>query len=309
MAEKKKLFENKFATFSVIGAVIVFAVMAFVIMSVTATTKAVVLVDDATAGTTITDAMVTEIDVPRDTPGDYYKTTASIVGERLTSNIKKDQLIYASDLMSSIDVSTDTNEDYVTTSINVPDEQALGGVLTAGDMVDISVVPDDGNVSLLAKALPGYNFDTSLNGGVYFILANVKILDSTTSVSSSNGSNMSAATGTSSDDSSTSSSDSTSSYYMVSLSYSDYKKLRIAEQYGKLFLSLVPSQNQENAPLLEQMTASVSEGLVDASTDGTDTTSTSTTTGATTSKTNATSGTSTTSTTTDTGTSTTDTNK
>ena len=89
-----KFFKNKFLTFTIIGGVVVFAVITFVLMSVTATTKAVVLNADTSAGTTITDAMVTEIDVPKDTPGDFYKTRNSIVGERLTSNIKKNQLIY-----------------------------------------------------------------------------------------------------------------------------------------------------------------------------------------------------------------------
>lgn len=259
-----KFFKNKFLTFTIIGGVVVFAVITFVLMSVTATTKAVVLNADTSAGTTITDAMVTEIDVPKDTPGDFYKTRNSIVGERLTSNIKKNQLIYPTNVMSSVTVADDTNEEYVTTSMRIPDEQAIGGVLTAGDVVDVSVVPKDGEIQNLAKALPGYKFDTSTNGGVYFILSNVKIIDSTTAVSSSQGSNMSTANGEGGDNKTNVNSNDSSSYYMVSLSYSDYKKLRIAEQYGKLFLSLAPSQNKDKDPLISQMTDTVHDGLTNA---------------------------------------------
>lgn len=259
-----KFFKNKFLTFTIIGGVVVFAVITFVLMSVTATTKAVVLNADTSAGTTITDSMVTEIDVPKDTPGDFYKTRNSIVGERLTSNIKKNQLIYPTNVMSSVTVADDTNEEYVTTSMRIPDEQAIGGVLTAGDVVDVSVVPKDGEIQNLAKALPGYKFDTSTNGGVYFILSNVKIIDSTTAVSSSQGSNMSTANGEGGDNKTNVNSNDSSSYYMVSLSYSDYKKLRIAEQYGKLFLSLAPSQNKDKEPLISQMTDTVHDGLTNA---------------------------------------------
>lgn len=260
----KGIFKNKFLLFSIVGGVIVFSIIAYVLLSVTATTKAVVFNSDVVAGTTITDSMVTEIDVPKDTPGEFYKTKSSVVGERTTANISKGQLIYPNNLMSSMTVksASDDNSDFVTTTIKIPDDNALGGMLTAGDTVDISVVPKDGEVNNLAKALPGFSFDTSINGGVYFILSNVKILDSTTAVSSSNGTTMSATE--KNDNGSAAKTDANSSYYLISLSYNDYKKLRIAEQYGTLYMSLVPKQNEENAPLLNEMSANVDGGLTDA---------------------------------------------
>lgn len=260
----KGIFKNKFLLFSIVGGVIVFSIIAYVLLSVTATTKAVVFNSDVVAGTTITDSMVTEIDVPKDTPGEFYKTKSSVVGERTTANISKGQLIYPNNLMSSMSVksASDDNSGFVTTTIKIPDDNALGGMLTAGDTVDISVVPKDGEVNNLAKALPGFSFDTSINGGVYFILSNVKILDSTTAVSSSNGTTMSATE--KNDNGSTAKTDANSSYYLISLSYNDYKKLRIAEQYGTLYMSLVPKQNEENAPLLNEMSANVDGGLTDA---------------------------------------------
>lgn len=270
------ILKNKFLLFSIVGGVIVVAIVAYVLLSLSATTKAVVLTSDATAGTTITESMVEEIDVPADTPGDFYKTADSIVGERLTTDIPAGQLIYSSDVLSSVDVSSaDTSENFITTMIKVEDDNALGGLLTAGDVVDIAVIPSSGNTQILATALSDYDIDTSYDGGFYYILANVTILDATTAVSSSQGTTLSTAT---SDEDSSSSSD--SSYYLISLSYNDYKKLRIAEQFGELYLNLVPSQNDENDPLLEIMAAQVTGGLSDASVDdtasllGTDTTNT-----------------------------------
>ena len=263
---------NKFLIFSIVGAVVLTGFIAFVLLSATATTKAAVLNSDGKAGTTITDDMITEADVPKDTPGDFYKTKDSLVGERLTANVKAGELIYQSDLMSSINVANqDEGSNFVTTSVCIPDENALGGLLVAGDTVDVAVVPNDGDAPKLAKALPGFNIDTSLDGGVYYILANVKLLDTTTAVSTSQGSNMSSATGqdAASQVTGSSSSNKDSSYYMMSLSYDDAKKLRIAEQYGKLYLNLTPGQNKSKSPLIDAMTAPVSGSLVDASKDQT----------------------------------------
>ncbi len=263
-----KLFKNKFLTFSIIGGVIVFAVIAFVLLSITATTKAVVLNADGSAGTTITASMVTEIEVPKDTPGEFYRTKNSLIGERLTSNVKKNQLIYKSDLMSSTSakLNNDKHPTYVTTTIRVPDDNAVGGMLAAGDVVDVSVVPKDGDVASLAKALPAYSIDTSLNGGVYFLLSNVKILDSTTAVSATNGSNLTSAQGGNKEEAKKqfSNANSKGSYYLISVSYDDFKKLRIAEQFGSLFLSLAPAQNKDSAPMLDSMNGGVVSGLVDA---------------------------------------------
>lgn len=242
--------------FSVLGGVIVFAALVMFILSSGATVKAAVLNTDAKAGVTITDSMVQEIDVPAETPGDFFKSRNSLIGERLTSNVGANQLIYPGDLMSSIElVGGEQNDDYVVTSITVPDEQAIGGLLTAGDQIDISVVPED-NMALM-KALPDFDISADYSGGIAYVLANVTILDATTSVASEQGSNLASAI----EGSSTTGSAST---YLVSLSYNDYKKLRIADQFGKIFLNLSPNQNKDNAPLLDQMTGGVIGGLTDA---------------------------------------------
>lgn len=258
----KKLLENKFLLFTIIGSVLVVAVVAFTLFSATATKKAVVFNSDVSAGTTITSGMLQEIDVPKDTPGDFYQSVNAVIGERTTGNISKGQLIYPNNLMSSIEVGADINENFITTSIRVSDDNAIGGLLTAGDVVDIAVKINSGDSASLAQALPEYSINTSVDGGFYYILSNVTLLDTTTAVSSAKGSELSAAT--SDGDSSSTSGE---AYYMISISYNDYKKLRIAEQYGELYLNLVPEQNSEYNPLLEEMAASVSGGLTDASTD------------------------------------------
>lgn len=222
----------------------------------TATTKAVVFTQDVKSGTTITSQMVEEINVPKDTPGDFIKSSSSAVGERLVSNVSSGQLIYPNDLMASLEIiGGEQNENYVTTSISVPDDQALGGLLTAGDVVDIAVQPDD--IAKLTSLLPGFSFNSNVDGGIYYILSNVTLLDTTTSVASEQGSNLAATI----EGSTTTSAGST---YIISLSYNDYKKLRIANQCGKVYLNLSPKQNSEKAPLLEQMVGEVSGGLSDA---------------------------------------------
>lgn len=271
MAKRKPI--NKFRLFTILGGLVVFFVVAFTLLSFTATTKAVVLNADGKAGTTITESMLDEIDVPQSTPGNFYKTKNSLIGERLTSNVKQGQLIYSSDLMSSIDVASNSNENFVTTCVRIPDDNALGGLLTAGDVVDISVVPQDGKALALSKALPDFHIDPSLNGGVYFILSNVKILDATTAVSNAQGSNLSTVTKQTADGAANASGSakagdkSGASYYMISLSYNDYKKLRLAEQFGSLYMSLVPSQNKDKSPLIAEMALPVADGLTDASQD------------------------------------------
>jgi Flp pilus assembly protein CpaB len=259
----KKFFQNKFLLFSVLGGIIVFCVVAFVVMNATATTNAVVLTEYASSGTTITESMVEEIKVPKETPSGFYQSKESIIGERLTTNVDAGQLIYPTNIMANVNYSTNTttNEEYVTTCVKVANDNALGGLLTAGDFVDIGIIPT-GSTYELATFLPGFEFDASVEGGFYFILANVEILDTTTSVSNSQGSTASAVIdGTSSDEE--------SAYYFLSLSYNDYKKLRIAQQFGDLYFNLVPSQNDDNDPLLKQMTSGVIGGLTN-SVDGKD---------------------------------------
>ena len=129
-------------------------------------------------------------------------------------------------------------------------------MLSAGDVVDISVVPSTGNSPSLARALKGFNVDSSLDGGIYYILSNVTILNATTSMSSDEANSLSNTTA--------SAQEKNSAYYVISISYNDFKKLRIAEQYGSLWLNLAPTQNENNDPLINDMQAGIQGGLTNA---------------------------------------------
>lgn len=257
----KKLFANKTTLFIVLGAAILVIAIAWVILSASATQKAVVLNTSAASGTTITEGMLKEIDVPRDTPGEFKKSKQSLVGERLTVNVEEGQLIYKSNVTSGIDFKTSDNDEFINCSILLEDDQAMGGLLTAGNKVDVAVMPKSNKSSILSSSLPGAHV---ADGQLTYILANVTLLDTTTALSSQQGSTMSVATG---DGQETSSSNKSASYYMLALSYNDYKKLRIAEACGTIYLNMCPKNNDEHAPLLDQMSASVDGTLVDSAPD------------------------------------------
>lgn len=255
----KKLFANKATLVIVIGAIIVIGFFAFIVINMTATTKAVVLNTSASSGTTLTDGMLKEIDVPKDTPGDFKKSKQALIGERLTVNMAENQLIYNSNITSGIDLAKSENEEFVTCSIKLDDDQAMGGLLTAGDKVDVAVMPKSGKSSILASSLPGMSV---VDGQLTYVLSNVKLLDTTTALSSQQGSSMS--TATTDGQNANKSSNKTSHYYMMALSYNDYKKLKNAEENGTLYLNLCPKNNDEYAPLLDQMKASVKGELTDS---------------------------------------------
>lgn len=259
------LKKNKFIIAIGIALVVLFAVIMIFVFSATATQKAVVFATDQKAGTTITEEMLTTIEVPKNADlGDYCKDANKLVGEKLGSNVNKKQLVYASSLASNLTLSSDEeHDDFITTSISVPDEYSLNGMLSAGDKIDISVVPSD-NTSL-AKLLPGYGISTDVTGGSYFILSNVKIVDSTSAVSSNQGSTVNSVN-ESAGNSGGSSSGSTT--FFVSLNYEDFKKLMIAEQYGQLVVTMCPAQNDDDDayPLLEEMAkTTIDTGLTNAS--------------------------------------------
>lgn len=224
----------------------------------TATQKAVVLNSTQPSGTTITEGMLKEIDVPRDTPGDFKKSKQALIGERLTVNVEEGQLIYKSNVTSGIDFKKSDNDEFINCSILLDDEQAMGGLLTAGNKVDVAVMPKNNKASMLASNLPGSGIQ---EGKLSFILSNVTLLDTTTALSNQQGSTMSVATSANEE---SSSSNKSASYYMLALSYNDYKKLKIAESGGTLYLNMCPKNNDEKAPLLDQMAADVDGALTDS---------------------------------------------
>lgn len=253
MAREKK---NKFVMFTAIGGAVLIVVAAVLIFSFTATTKAVVFTNDTGSGVTVTEEMVQEVDVPAQTPAGFLKTKNQIVGQKLSSKVSKGQLIYPTDLVTSIEYSdANQNDDYVITSINLPDDQAVGGLITTGDVVDVAVIPDDDKVLNLQRGLPDFDINTGVTGGIYYILSNVTILDSTSTVADSAGVSSLAAA-----QADTMSSSKSGSTYVMSLSYNDYKKLMFAQSNGAIVLNLSPHQNTDNPPLLDQMEGGTAVG-------------------------------------------------
>ena len=91
---------------------------------------------------------------------------------------------------------------------------------------------------------------------VYWILANVKILQTDSSLSSEDDGLLSSIT----EESGTGK----GAYYVVALSYSDYMKLILAQQYLDLWMNISPIWNNENPPLLDVMQYSEIQDLLDS---------------------------------------------
>lgn len=261
-----KLKGNKFFTILVICGVLLFAVIAVVLVRATSTVTAIVPNQSISAGTKIDSTMLQTVQIPVNTPKGYITDKSTVLGQKLKVTVKENQLLYISDMMGGWEDFSDGEkipEDYVVTSIQLPSNRAVGGLITAGDTVDILGVPTSEFNSVSKETMQNYlgeiaNDAYGADGiNVYWILSNVKILETDSTLSQNNESSISSVTeenkGTSE-----------GSYYIVAVSYDDYKKLRLAEQYLNLWMNIAPSYNQENGPLLDAMRESTIKRLEDA---------------------------------------------
>lgn len=262
------LRKNGFFKILVITGVLLFVVMAYIIIRSTSTLMAVVPNQNITAGTTITSDMLKEITVPTNTPTGYITDMSSLVGQKLRVDVNENQLLYINNVITSweqlID-GEDIPDNYVITSILVPSERAVGGLITSGDSVDILGIPNSYYNSTDPETMKRYlgdvgTYDSYGAEGIntYWVLANVKILETDSTLAAEENSSISNVT--EADESTTAQ----GSYYIVALSYSDYQKLRLCEEYLDLWLSLVPSQNEENDPLYDQMRQNIVKMMQDA---------------------------------------------
>ena len=241
-----------------LSCVLIFGV-SYLILTSNKTTKAVVLNVAVDPGVTITSDMVSEIEIPENTPAGFLKNKKSIIGYKSKTRIEKEQLLYVSNFMSSWTNYSDANtipEDYVITSVSIPDERACGGVITQGDYVDIMAVfrynasnsAWSGTESTAQQIYGTGRSDTGTT--VSFILSNVYVLNTNSSLSKSQKSDVSVS-------SAEGSSGGNSPFYIFALSYDDYKKLRQVEGVDgvELWMNIAPSQNQVegNSPLIKQM--------------------------------------------------------
>jgi Flp pilus assembly protein CpaB len=260
----EKLKKNKETIIiGVIGVILAF-IIAFVLINNSKTTKVWVPKNNIEAGVIIKDTDLKEVDVSTSyTPGNYIKNKNVIVGKKLKNKVEAGQLLYVSDFLESWQSYTNNinvPNDYIKTSIELPDDKACGGLITAGDSVDIIGVTKQGiKVNGFESINPnglGLNYRNNTKVDVYFILANVKIINTNSSLSRTQNNDMSKVTNKSSA--------SGSSDYIIALCYDDYKKLLQAKDQMDLYMNICPKQNDSNPPLLNQMAGNSFSGLHDA---------------------------------------------
>lgn len=250
-----KLKENKFLTALIASGVVLFAVIAFVVVKSTSTLTAIVPNQQIPAGTKVDESMLKSIQIPSNTPKGYITDKNSLIGQKLKITVSENQLLYIGNVMSSWDDFNDGEtipDDYIVTSIQIPANRAVGGLITAGDTVDILGIPNSEYSTVSKETLNNYLGGMASNAygangmNAYWVLSNVKILETDSSLSQSNEASISTVT---EDNGSSNGGD----YYIVALSYDDYKKLRLSEQYLDLWMNIAPDQNDENGPDLNKM--------------------------------------------------------
>lgn len=256
---------NKFFIILVICGALLFGVIAYIIMRSTATVSAVVPNQTIPAGTRVDSSMVDTIQIPANTPEGFITDKTSIIGQKMKVSTDANQLLYINDFMSSWDSFSDADipDDYVITAIKIPSYRAVGGMITAGDTVDILGVPNSSYSSTSKETMENYLGDISKNAygadgiNVYWVLSNVKILETDSTLSSSNDASISTVT-------QNDSSSSDGGYYIVALSYNDYKKVRLSENYLDFWMSITPEINNQDGSNLDLMGDSIVHELEDA---------------------------------------------
>lgn len=257
--------KNWFVIALILIGAILFGIISFTVIRSNRTVNAVVPSSTIAAGETVTPDMLTVVQVPVNTPTGYITDRSTLIGHRLKVTVAKGQLLYMSDVMVSWDdvvYGVSVPDDYIITTINIPNDRAVGGLITVGDTVDILGVPtatSAGNTSIDMQRYLGKMAEHSYGADgihVYWILANVKILQTDSSLSSKDDSLLSSIT--------EESGNSKGSYYVVALSYSDYMKLILAQQYLDLWMNISPVWNNNNPPLLDVMQYSEIQDLLDS---------------------------------------------
>lgn len=242
----------------VIG-VLLITIVAIVIIKSNQTIKVWVPASKLSTGEIMTEKNIKQIDIPANTPGEYIRSKDMILNYKLKNGVSEDQLLYPSDFLSSWESYSEDKsipEDYVVTSIQVPDNRAVGGLIVAGDTIDIM------GVSTSGKKM-GFEEAASINGrqdigtNVYYILSNVKVINTNSSLSKAQENDMSEVVDKGKGGGE-------GSYYLVALSYDDAKKLRQAEGVLDIWINISPKQNAKKPPLINQMVGQSFSGLHDA---------------------------------------------
>lgn len=248
-----------------------FGTVAFIVFSNTQTVTAVVPNGDIKAGTVIDESMIKKVQVPAKTPEGFLSDPASIIGQKLKKNVSENNLLYVNDIVSSVDYKSEGSsipKDYVITTISVDSKRALGGLIISGDTIDVLGVPKDSYKTVDSSTMKNYlgtiadHSYGSQGEKLYWVLSNVKVLD----VLYSNPDEAAAAAGKDAETANSGVVGGSDTYmYVVALSYSDMKRLRLAEEYLDMWCNLVPSYNTTNkGPLFDQILDSEISELKDA---------------------------------------------
>lgn len=250
---------------TLVGAIL-FGIVSFVVIRSTRTVSAVVLNQEIKLSDRIDASMLKTIQVPVGTPEGFITDESSLVGQKLRVIPEPNQLIYMSDVITSWDdvvYGVSVPEDYIITALNIPNDRAVGGLITAGDTVDIfgvtQTVNSDGSGDIDTQLALGPIADHKYGAegiNVYPLLVNVKILETNSTLSNEDNGIFSTITDESSGQD--------GAYYIVALSYNDYQKILLSQKYLDLWMNMAPAWNNENAPLLDVMEYSEIQGLMDA---------------------------------------------
>lgn len=253
----------------IIASIILFVFIANIIIKSTSTLTAVVPNREIKEGTVITEDMLKEITISANVPKGYITDKASLIGQKLRINVMENQLIYISNIMTSWEElldGEDIPENYVITSIFVPAERAIGGLISAGDVVDILGVPNSEYIHESKENMRMYlgeevvdndSYGTEYGINIYWVLSNVKILQTDSALSTIEDPTISMITDLNKGSNK-------GSYYIIALSYADLQKLRLFECYLDFWLSLVPKANEDSSPLYDQMRQKIIKKMVDS---------------------------------------------
>ena len=256
----KNIKGNVFFKILIVCGVLLFSIIAFIVIKSTSTVSAIIPNQKITVGTKIEKSMLKTKEIPSNTPKGYITAMSTLVGQKLKVTVNEDQFLYIGDVMTSWN---DFNEgkaipdDYIVTSIQLPSNRAVGGLITAGDSVDIIGVPNSEYKTATKDTLNNFLGPISKNSygaqgtNLYWVLSNVKILETDSTLAQTNQSSISTVTQGQAGKSSGSSGD--GNYYIVALSYGDYKKILLSEQYLDLHMNICPAQNKGKDPLLNIM--------------------------------------------------------
>lgn len=247
----------------IVSGSLLFALIVYVVVRSNVAISAYVPAQSIKAGTRITEDMLKQVRIPAGTPTGYITDPRSLINQKLKIDVQKNELIYATNVQTNINLfgnDVKIPKNYVITTVNIPDERAVGGILSTGDSVDIAGIPQSNFQSTPRDTMQQYlgnmgkdsfGTDTGVNG--FWVLNNVKILQSSSSAEVQAQANQSQSSSNNSDNKGQQegSVKTAAGTYVIALSYPDYKKLLISQQYLDLYMNKTPQEGYKKNQILK----------------------------------------------------------